>query len=66
MTILENEKRALNSFRRNNVRVHMRGIETQLLNGINPYQLLSNEDKHILEIASKYDVKDTHSTALND
>ena len=44
----------------------MRGIETQLLNGINPYQLLSNEDKHILEIASKYDVKDTHSTALND
>jgi hypothetical protein len=66
LTILENEKRALNSFRRNNVRVHLRGIETQLLNGINPYKLLSNEDKHILELASKYDVKHTHSSALND
>lgn len=64
MTVIQNEKRALNSFTNNNVRVNMRGQERQLLKGLNPFKLLSDKDKqHLFQASRQYLTSPTPPTS---
>ena len=48
LTVIKNEQRAISSFSNCNKRTFLKGRERELIRGLDPYKLLSLEDKRML------------------